>query len=330
VAVYSARLLEKLSTPCHERQVCLVLALVRILLVCSSSLALMAHSTLGFAGEDPLVVSFYLSVFDKNGKPVENLNQKDFQALEDKVPQTITGLKFEKNTPVSLGILIDISRGMGAGGTNETLSWVKALAQRMRSPDEFFVNAFSDESQEVVDFISPEDYLDDPIDKLGVGGQSRMGLAVDIGLIKLRDARNPKRGLLVISPGRDIAGKATLEHIAKSRLPVYGLGISGTAGFGGIMDRVKSLNVKGSALVVYAGQSGGDVTFVDSPETGDRWLEKFYIELRNQYLIEYRSTNPKRDGKLRKIEVRVSDPTCSLRYLHKYLAPYTPSSHLRY
>jgi VWFA-related protein len=290
----------------------------------------MAQSTTGLAAEDPLVVSFYVSVFDKNGKPVENLIQKDFQILEDKVPQTITALRFERNTPVSLGILIDISRGMGTGGTNETLGWVKSLAQRMRSPDEFFVNAFSDESQEVVDYISPEDYLDDPIDKLGVGGQSRTGLAVDLALIKIRDARNPKRGLLVISPGRDIAGKATLEHIAKSRLPVYGLGISGTAGFGGIMDRVKSLNVKGSALVVYAGQSGGDVIFVDSPDMGNQWLEKFYSEFRSQYLVEYRSTNSKRDGKLRRIEVRVPDPTYSLRYLRKYLAPYTPSSHLRF
>ena len=60
------------------------------------------------------------------------------------------------------------------------------------------MNAFSDESQEVVDYISPEDYLGEALDHLGTGGQARMGLAVDLALIKLRDARNKKRRCSIV------------------------------------------------------------------------------------------------------------------------------------
>ncbi len=282
------------------------------------------------AEEDPWLISFYLSVYDKAGKPVENLTKNAFEVFEDRVPQTINSVAFEKNSPLSLGILIDISRGMGAGGTTVALNWLRFLAQKMKSPDEMFVNAFSDESQEVADYISPEDYLDDPLDKLGTGGQSRSGLAVDLGLIKLRDAKNRKRGLLMISPGRDSAGRATEEHIARFRFPIYALGISGTEGFGGIMDRLKSVNIRGSALSVYANLSGGIAFFADSPPAGEQWLEKFYSEFRNQYRLEYRSSNTKKDGKLRNIKVRVKNSEYTVSHLQKYQAPYKSTPKILY
>lgn len=314
----------------HRQPLYLLSGLVILMLGLWPRLPLKGRSSANPTREDSPVVSFYFSVFDKSGKSIETLTQRDFQILEDKVSQTITSLKFEKDVPVSIGILVDISRGMGAGGTNLALGWVKSLAQRMKSPDEIFVNSFSDESQEVIDYISPEDYLDDPLEKLGAGGQSRTGLAVDLALIKLRDARNSKRGLLMISPGRDIAGRATMEHIARFRYPVYALGIGGTQGFGGIFDRLKSVNVRGSPLSLYAEESGGNVAFVDSPEAGEQWLVKFYSEIRSQYRVEYHSTNSKRDGKLRKIEIRVADSEYSLRYLRKYQGPYGPGPNTRY
>jgi VWFA-related protein len=272
-------------------------------------------------GEGPSHLSFYLSVLNKQGQPVEDLTQKNFEVLEDKKPQTITRLRFEKNSPISLGILIDISRDMGGERTKLALSLVNSLAGLLKSPDEIFINAFSDESQEVVDFISPEDYLEQPLDHLGAGGKPHTGLAVDLALIKLREARNPKRALLFISAGLDIAGPATLEHIARSRYPIYALGLKGTTGITGTLDKVKSLNVKGSALRVYADQSGGNAIFVESAKDAESALQVFCSEFKNQYLMEYLSSNPKRDGKLRNIEVKVPAADYQVRYLRKYQAP---------
>ena len=262
-------------------------------------------------------VSLYVSILDQ-GKPVGNVTNQDLTVLEENKPQIITGLQFEKDTPVSLGVLIDVSRGMGPEGINLALSWLKILAETLKSPDEIFVNAFSDESQEVVDYISPEDYLGEALDHLGTGGQARAGLAVDLALIKLRDARNRKKALLMLSAGRDIAGPATLDHISKFGFPVYSVGIPGSSGATGTLDRLKNLNLRGSALKVYAEHSGGEAQFVESTTEAEQAIARICLQLKNQYRLEYTSSSNGKPGKMLKVEVKARVPSWDVRHLKKY------------
>ena len=263
-------------------------------------------------------VSLYLSILDTAGNPVDSAVAKDLTVLEENKPQVITKLQFEKDAPVSLGVLIDVSRSMGAEGINLALSWLKTLAGTLKSPDELFVNAFSDESQEVVDFISPEDYLGEALDHLGTGGQSRTALAVDLALIKLRDARNRKKALLILSAGRDIAGPATLDHISKFGFPVYALGVPGSSGATGTLDRLKNLNLKGSALKVYAEHSGGEAVFVQSAAEAEEVISRVCLLMKNQYRLDYTSGSNGKPGKMLKVEVKAQNPQWDVRYLKKY------------
>ena len=157
----------------------------------------------------PLPVTLHVAVSDRNGEPVENLQANDFQVFEKKKLQKITRFRFERNAPVSLGVLVDVSKSMEGDGIRLALKLLKRLAAKLESPDELFVNAFSNESQELLDYMAPEDYLEDTIDNLGTGGRPHMGQALDLALIKLRDASNSNRAILFISSGRDIAGPAT-------------------------------------------------------------------------------------------------------------------------
>jgi VWFA-related protein len=273
------------------------------------------------AQDDSGLVSFYVSVFDKQGKPVEDLTQAKFEILEDGKQQTIRSVHFEKATPVSLGILIDVSRSMGRERTDMALSWVKSLAERLKSPDEIFINSFSDDSQEVIDFAAPEDYLEEAATHLSTGGQSYTGLAVDRGLIKLRDSKNKKRVLLLVSAGLDKAGPATLEHIARFRCPIYALNLRGSGGATGALDKLKSLSMKGTALKVYADQSGGNSVLVDSSNEAERALDSLFYDLKNQYRLDYVSSNSKKDGKLRRVELKIMGGDYDMRYLRKYQAP---------
>jgi len=294
--------------------------LLLISLTLSGSLVVLKGSTTSVPDRSNQI-SFCISVVDKKGNPVEDLSQESFQVFEDRKQQTITSFHFEKDTPISLGILVDVSRSMDKERIDMALSWVKSLAERLKSPDEIFINAFSDDSQEVIDFAAPEDYLEEALTHLGVGGQCYTGLAVDRGLIKLRDAKNRKRALLLISPGVDKAGPATLEHVARFRYPIYALGLRGSGGAASTLDRLKSLNVKGTALKVYAEQSGGSDIFIGSSNEAEQALSSLYYDLKNQYRLEYVSSNLKTDAKLRKIDVTVSGGDYDIRYLRKYQAP---------
>ena len=266
----------------------------------------------------PLPVTLHVAVSDRNGEPVENLQADDFQVFEKKKLQKITRFRFERNAPVSLGVLVDVSKSMEGDGIRLALKLLKRLAAKLESPDELFVNAFSNESQELLDYMAPEDYLEDAIDNLGTGGRPHMGLALDLALIKLRDASNSNRAILFISAGRDIAGPATLDHIAQHRYPIYALGIEGAISF---RTRLKILNIKGSALKVYADHSGGSAFFVETQEEVAGPLEMLPYQLKNRFVLEYLSTHPKRDGKSRKIRVAVSHPQFQVRYLKQYRAP---------
>lgn len=304
---------------------CIILARLRIRLsrfpliaaALVASVFVLASST-ELAQDESNQVLFYVSISDREGKPVDDLTQEKFQVFEDKKQQAISSVRFEKGTPISLGILIDVSRSMGHERIDTALAWVKSLVERLKSPDEIFINAFSDDSQEVIDFAAPEDYLEEALSHLGTGGQSYTGLAVDRGLIKLRDAKNKKRALLLISAGLDRAGPATLEHIARFRYPIYALGLSGAGGVTGTIDKLKSLSIKGTALKVYADQSGGHAVFGESSNEAEHALDSIYHDLKNQYRVEYVSSNSKRDGKLRNIDINIAGGDYDARYLRKY------------
>jgi Ca-activated chloride channel family protein len=270
------------------------------------------------SGDRPLPVSLHVAVTDRNGKPVENLQAADFEVFEKKKLQRVTQVRFERDVPVSLGVLVDVSKSMEGDGIRLALKLLKRLATHLESPDELFVNAFSGESQELLDYMAPEDYLEEAIENLSTGGRPHMGQALDLALIKLRDASNANRAVLFISAGRDIAGPATLDHIARHRRPVYALGIEGAISF---RTRLKTLNVKGSALNVYADHSGGSVYFVETEEEAAGPLEMLPYQLKNRFVLQYLSTHPKRDGKFRKIRVAVSQPQYQVRYPKKYQAP---------
>lgn len=270
------------------------------------------------SGAKPLPVTLHVAVTDGSGQPVENLQAADFQVFEKKKLQQVTQARFERNAPVSLGILVDMSKSMEGNGVRLALKLLKHLAGKLESPDELFVNAFSSESQELLDYMAPEDYPEEAIENLGTGGRPHMGQALDLALIKLRDASNTNRAVLFISAGRDIAGPATLDHIARHRYPVYALGIEGAISF---RTRLKILNVKGSALKVYADHSGGWAYFVETEEEAAGPLEMLPYQLKNRFVLEYLSTHPERDGKSRKIRVAVSHPQYQVRYLKRYQAP---------
>ena len=287
--------------------------LCSLLLFPNGLLKALAHSS-----HRPLPITLHVAVTDRNGEPVENLQADDFQVFEKKKLQKITQIRFERNSPISLGVLVDVSKSMEGDGIRLGLKLLKDLTAKLESPDELFINAFSSESQELLDYMAPEDYLEEVIDNLGTGGRPHMGQALDLALIKLRASSNTNRAILFISAGRDIAGPATLDHIARHRYPVYALGIEGAISF---RTRIKILNIKGSALKVFADHSGGSVFFVETEEEATGPLERLTYQLKNRFVLKYHSTRPERDGKSRKIRVAVSHPQYQVRHLKQYEAP---------
>ena len=54
----------------------------------------------------------YVSVSDRSDKFVQHLQATDFKVVEKKRLQKISQFTFQRNEPISLGVLVDISRDM--------------------------------------------------------------------------------------------------------------------------------------------------------------------------------------------------------------------------
>jgi VWFA-related protein len=124
-----------------------------------------------------------------------------------------------------------------------------------------------------------------------------------------------RRIIYVISDGKEYGSKATyrdvLRYLQTNKIAVYGTGVGDSARWGeGYVSRLHlPFTMYDNRLAGYVLNTGG---ILDS-ERDLNGIEKSYAriaeEARNQYTILYVSHEPLIDGKYRKIEVRVDQPS---------------------
>jgi Ca-activated chloride channel family protein len=172
--------------------------------------------------------------------------------------------------------------------------------------DEFFLITFSDEPDMVNDFTSSVEEIQGKL--VFTVPQKRTALldAIYMGVSKMRQAKYPKKALLIISDGGDNHSRYT-EHeikalVKEADVMVYAIGI---------YDRYFQTQEEqlGPALLGEISElTGGRAFTVDNPNDLGDVATKIGVELRNQYVLGYRPSKVVRDGKWRKIKVKLMPP----------------------
>ncbi len=129
-------------------------------------------------------------------------------------------------------------------------------------------------------------------------------------LAKMREANNPRKALLVISDGGDNRSRYSVKDIKsavrESDVQIYSIGIFDPVG---MRDQVELLWGP-SLLGEISEMTGGRLFPVEIYNIRDLpdIATKISIELRNQYILGYRPSNQRRDGRWREIEVDLDPP----------------------
>ncbi len=267
------------------------------------------------------LVNVHASVFDENGKIVSGLKQSDFKVYEDNVEQKIAVFHSETDTPMTVGILVDTSGSMKGGKLEKAIEATEVLAKTLSPHDEIFVMPFAQLPILLVDFTPAQTDLSGPLSRLMAKGGTSIGAAVEEGIFKMRDAKNTKQALVVISDGLDVPGKGVLDKIHMHETLIYGIGLKGIGGVRGLAAHFEALNVHGSALKVYADESGGRAIFVKSLDEIAPACREIVFELKGQYELGYYPSNTARNGKYRHIKVLVDHPGYAVQYRRGYDAP---------
>jgi len=248
-----------------------------------------------------------VTVTDPLNRFVTGLDRENFRLFEDKSEQKVTHFASE-DAPLSIGLVFDISGSMGSKLEKSRLA-VAQFFKTANPEDEFFLVEFNDRPELVVDFTTHLEEIQNRLTFTQSRGRTALLDAVYMALHTMKKARNPRKALLIISDGGDNSSRYT-ESEVKSRVreadvQIYAIGIFEPAANRG---RTPEEMAGPSLLSEIAEQTGGRHFPVDNLNELADVAAKIGVELRNQYILGYTPSNLERDGKYRRVQVKLVQP----------------------
>src|ERR1044072_6276759 len=147
---------------------------MRIFTILTAGTLLLAQDQLPTLKVDVDVVSILASVRDKKNALIPNLKQEDFTVLEDGKPQTVKYFTKETDLPLTIGMLVDVSRSQENLIGIEQAAASQFFAQVLRKKDLAFLISFGEEAELLQDYTGSPRLLTEGLKQLrvssGVGG----------------------------------------------------------------------------------------------------------------------------------------------------------------
>jgi len=248
-----------------------------------------------------------VTVTDPMNRFVTGLEKENFKLFEDKQPQEITQFSSE-DAPLSVGVVFDCSGSMG----HKLEKSRQAVAQffKLANPeDEFFLVQFNDSAQLIQPFTRNLEEIQNRLTFVQSKGRTALLDAVYMALQEIKKARNPRRALLLISDGGDNSSRYTETEIKslvkETDAQIYAIGIYEGMGARGRTPE----EANGPALLTEIAEvTGGRQYAVDNINELPDVAAKIGVELRNQYVLGYSPQNKTRDGKYRRVQVKLVQP----------------------
>jgi Ca-activated chloride channel family protein len=245
-----------------------------------------------------------VTVTDDWNRIVTGLDKENFSVLEGNEVQQVRHFSSE-DAPLSLGVIFDMSGSM----SDKIVKAREAVIEFMKTAnpqDEFFMVTFSDRPQLRADFTNSVEDVQGKLVYTVPQGRTALLDAIYMGVSKMKDARNSKKALLIISDGGDNHSRYTEREIKslvkEADVQIYSIGIF-TPG------ATQAEEIAGPALLnAISDVTGGRLFNIANPNELADVATKIGIELRNQYVLGYRPSNKTKDGHWRKIKVKLIPP----------------------
>jgi Ca-activated chloride channel homolog len=259
------------------------------------------------------LVLINVTVTDPMNRLVTGLEKDNFVLFEGSSKQEIKHFSSE-DAPLSLGVIFDISGSM-KDKIDKAREAVVEFFRTANPQDEFFLVTFADKPDVLSEFTRSVEDIQGKLVYAVPKGRTSLLDAVYLGMNKMRDGQNSKKALLIISDGGDNRSRYTESEIKsivrESDVQIYAIGI---------YDPWAATDEErhGPALLGEITEvTGGRAYTLSSPNELADTATKIGMELRNQYVLGYRPTNVVRDGKWRKVKVKLLPPK-ELPPLHVY------------
>ena len=178
---------------------------------------------------------------------------------------------------------------------NESAEAAAAFFKTASTGDEFFLVEFGEKPKLMMPFTSDSDQIYKKIARTRPFGRTSLIDAIHLALVQMKNARNSRKAIVLLSDGGDNRSRYTRREIKsallESEIQMYAMGI-----FDSLKHSAEEKNGP-QLLDELAVQSGGRLFTVDRLDDLDTVSATIGTALRNEYLLGYVSSNPSRDGK---------------------------------
>jgi Ca-activated chloride channel family protein len=271
------------------------------------------------------VINLSLSVTDTAENYVTDLESPDFAVFEDGIRQELS-LFTHENLPISMVIMIDTSASM-----EEKIHVAQQAAIRftktLRPVDLAQIVQFNDRATTLRPFTNDHEALEAAILATDTSGSTALHNALYIALKDLSREDNPnelrRRAIALLSDGEDTASLVTddqvLELAKQNEINIYAISLRPNRP----QDRNRQAFSQAEYLLnALTRETGGRVYFPAALSELDAVYDRIAEELRTLYSVGYVSSNQRRDGKWRRIVVRVPEREgVNVRHKLGYYAP---------
>lgn len=297
---------------------------IKLLLMTAIVLTTFSIYTFG-QDDDPIrvetnLVTLNIAVTDRAGNYVKGLQKKDFQIFDNNFPRVIDEFSAEE-APVMFGIVYDMHPTTGEHSAN-VLESLRRFTKELKQKDDFFVTVFNERGSLTTDFVPTNDQIERNLANAKPTTPNSLYDAIFAASDKIREKKNSKQVLLVLTDGEDHSSHHSLKelrlHLRSVNLPIYTIAFHDENkrqwGYTDIHRNqtrqtlgLTETNELNQAVLAEISKTSGGQAF--QRELQSRYFiyaicKKIQTEVENQYVVGFYADSF--DGKWHKLKVRVN------------------------
>lgn len=280
-------------------------------------------------------VRVFVTVTDRDGRLITDLERDDFEVRDEGRPQPIT-LFDNSPQPIRLIVMLDVSGSM-EGNLPLLRAAAGQLFARLRPDDVARVGSFGNEVSISESFTSDPAALRAALpDRISPDAPTPLWRAIDEALDAFGDEREQRPVILVLSDGKDsgpigfrrnfVSQAEVIDRARDEDVMIYGIGMRSRGGRrmppglgrGGLQAALTA-DLPDPGLARVAQETGGGYAEINFGQDLGAAFARVADELHSQYLLGF--APPKRDGKVHDLDVRVSGRGLTPRARKSYVAP---------
>ena len=258
---------------------------------------------------DSTLVQINVTVTTPLGQVVTGMEKEHFKIFEDKVQQNIASFTSEE-APLSVGLVFDIS-----GSMNNKLAKSRQAAKEFfksaNPQDEFFLVQFNERPELVMPWTHSTEEIINRLAFTQAKGRTALLDGLYLAMNEMKKATISRTGrrywccLMEATTPADIQSQKSRTLCAKqtSKCMRWEF-IEAIGGRGRSPEEMSGPGM----LTELAEQTGGRHFPIDNISELPDVAAKIGVELRSQYMIGYTPQNLNKDGKYRRVEVKLAQP----------------------